>query len=45
LCVMTSFLDDDGAGGKAITDISRAAFSYFSRLSRAGVEGRLLSPR
>jgi beta-lactamase class A len=45
LCVMTSFLDDDGAGGKAITDISRAAFSYFSRLSRAGVEGRLLEPR
>lgn len=45
LCVMTSFLADDAAGGKAITDISRAAYGYFSRLSRAGVEGRLLSPR
>lgn len=42
LCVMTSFLADDEAGGKAITDISRTAYRYFSRLSRAGVEGRLL---
>jgi beta-lactamase class A len=42
LCVMTSFLADDETGGKAITDISRTAYQYFSRLSRAGVEGRLL---
>ncbi len=42
LCVMTSFLADDEAGGKVITDISRTAYQYFSRLSRAGVEGRLL---
>jgi beta-lactamase class A len=42
LCVMTSFLADEEAGGKAITDISRTAYLYFSRLSRAGVEGRLL---
>jgi len=42
LCVMTTFLADDSAGGKAITDISRTAFAYFSRLARAGTEGRLL---
>ena len=42
LCVMTSFLADSTAGDKAITDISRAAYRYFDRLSRAGVEGRLL---
>jgi beta-lactamase class A len=42
LCVMTSFLSDEEVGGKAITDISRTAYQYFSRLSRAGVEGRLL---
>lgn len=42
LCVMASFLADDQAGGAAITDISRLAYQYFSRLARAGVEGRLL---
>ncbi|WP_157899916.1 serine hydrolase [Luteitalea pratensis] len=43
LCVMTSFLADDQAGEKAITEISRTSYQYFSRLSRAGVEGRLLA--
>lgn len=43
LCVMGSFLADDAAGDQAITDISRMAYQYFSRLARAGVEGRLLS--
>ncbi|MCC6164550.1 MAG: serine hydrolase [Acidobacteria bacterium] len=42
LCVMTSFLADSSSGDKAITDISRAAYQYFDRLARAGVEGRLL---
>ena len=42
LCVMTSFLADEQAGDKAITEISRASYQYFSRLARAGVEGRLL---
>lgn len=42
ICVMTTFLASDQAGDKAITDISRAAYEYFSRLSRAGTEGRLL---
>ena len=41
-CVMTSFLADERAAGTSITDMSRAAYQYFSRLARAGVEGRLL---
>ena len=44
VCVMASFLADDGAGEKVITDISRAAHRYFARRARAGVEGRLLPP-
>jgi beta-lactamase class A len=41
-CVMTSFLADDRAGGASITEMSKVAYQYFSRLARAGVEGRLL---
>ena len=44
ICVMTSFLAEPKAGDAVITDISRAAHQYFSRLARAGVEGRLLDP-
>jgi beta-lactamase class A len=44
LCVMTSFLADERAGGASITDMSKVAYQYFSRLARAGVEGRLLTP-
>ena len=43
-CVMTSFLADNTAGSKAITDMSRVAYEYFARLARAGAEGRLLAP-
>lgn len=42
LAVMTTFLADSVTGQGAITEITRAAFGYFDRLSRAGVEGRLL---
>ncbi|WP_396626196.1 serine hydrolase [Luteitalea sp.] len=42
LCVMTSFLATDADGDRAITDLSRTAYRYFSRLGNAGVEGRLL---
>jgi len=42
LCVMTSFLADGRAAGASITEMSKAAYQYFSRLARAGVEGRLL---
>lgn len=43
ICVMTSFLADDAAGDTVITELSRASHSYFSRMARAGIEGRLLS--
>jgi beta-lactamase class A len=42
LVVMTTFLADNRAGAAAVTDITRTAVSYFQRLARAGVEGRLL---
>lgn len=42
LCVMTSFLADESAGDRAITEISRLAYQYFSRRGTAGVEGRLV---
>ena len=41
-CVMTSFLADPQHASASITDMSRIAYQYFSRLARAGVEGRLL---
>ena len=41
-CVMTSFLADERAASASITDMSKVAYQYFSRLARAGVEGRLL---
>lgn len=45
IAVMTTFLADAPAGERTITEITRTAFSYFSRLARAGTEGRLLGPR
>jgi beta-lactamase class A len=42
LVVMTTFLATAESGERTITDITRTAFSYFSRLARAGTEGRLL---
>lgn len=45
ITVMTSFLADEGAAEQALTDMSATAYRYFSRLARAGVEGRLLPPR
>lgn len=42
IVVMTTFLADAETGERAITGITRTAFSYFSRLARAGTEGRLL---
>jgi beta-lactamase class A len=40
--VMTTFLGDAATGEQAITAITRTAYGYFSRLARAGTEGRLL---
>ena len=41
LSVMTTFLKDEGEGERAITDISRVAYEYFSRLGLGGSLGRL----
>ena len=35
LCVMTAYLKDEGEGERAITDISRAAYEYFTRVASA----------
>jgi beta-lactamase class A len=42
LSVMTTFLKDEAEGERAIEEISRAAYEYFSRLGSGGVLGRLL---
>lgn len=44
LAVMGSFLADEAAAERTITEMSRTTYQYFSRLARAGVEGRLLPP-
>ena len=40
ISVMTTFLKDEREGERAIEDISRAAYDYFSRLGAGGVLGR-----
>jgi len=44
LCVMTTFLKDEHEGERAIEDLSRTAYDYFSRLGAGGAVGRLLKP-
>jgi len=44
LSVMTTFLKDETEGERAIEQISRAAYEYFSRLGAGGTLGRLLNP-
>ena len=41
LSVMTTFLKDEVEGERAITEISRVAYEYFSRLGIGGALGRL----
>jgi hypothetical protein len=41
LSVMTTFLKDEAEGERAIEEISRVAYEYFSRLGSGGVLGRL----
>ena len=41
LCVMTTFLKDEAEGERAIEEISRVSFEYFSRLGSGGTLGRL----
>jgi beta-lactamase class A len=40
-CVMTTFLRDDGEGERAIEEMSRAAFEYFSRLADSPLGRRM----
>jgi beta-lactamase class A len=44
LCVMTTFLKDDSQGERAIEEMSRTAYDYFSRLGSGGTLGRRLDP-
>jgi beta-lactamase class A len=44
LSVMTTFLKDEAEGERAIEQISRAAYEYFSRLGAGGTLGRILNP-
>ena len=41
LCVMTTFLKDEAEGERAIEEISRVAYEYFSRRGAGGALGRL----
>jgi hypothetical protein len=42
LCVMTTFLKDELEGERAIEELSRAAYEYFSRVGAGGTFGRRL---
>jgi hypothetical protein len=42
--VMTAFLKDETEGERAIEDLSRAAYEYFSRLGAGGALGRFFRP-
>jgi beta-lactamase class A len=44
ICVMTTYLGNERAGEEAITRISRLAYDFFDRLSRASDLGRVISP-
>jgi len=39
---MTTMLQDEAAGEKAIEELARVAYNYFSRLGAASEVGRLL---
>jgi beta-lactamase class A len=43
LCVMTTYLRDEKAGDRAISDIAAAAYRHFDRLGRASEYGRVIS--
>jgi beta-lactamase class A len=41
LCVMTTFLKDEGEGERAIEEMSRAAYEYYSRLANGPLGRRI----
>ena len=44
LCIMATYLRNERAGEKAISEIAAAAESHFERLGRASPYGRVISP-
>jgi beta-lactamase class A len=44
LCIMTTYLRNEKAGEKAISDIAAVAYAHFERLGRASPYGRVISP-
>jgi beta-lactamase class A len=44
LCIMATYLRNERAGEKAISEIAAAAYSHFDRLGRASPYGRVISP-
>jgi beta-lactamase class A len=42
LCVMATFLKDEGEGERAIEEITRAAYDYYARLGVGGALGRII---
>jgi beta-lactamase class A len=44
LCVMATYLRNERAGEKAISDITAVAYAHFERLGRASPYGRVISP-
>jgi beta-lactamase class A len=44
LCIMGTYLRNERAGEKAISEIAAAAYSHFERLGRASPYGRVISP-
>ena len=42
LCVMATFLRDEGEGERAIEEITRAAYDYYARLGVGGALGRII---
>ena len=41
---MTTFLKDEGEGERAIEEMSRAAYEYFSRLGASGRRASIAGP-
>jgi len=42
LCVMATFLKDEGEGERAIEEMTRAAYDYYARLGVGGALGRII---
>jgi beta-lactamase class A len=44
LCVMATYLRNERAGERAISDVAAASYTHFERLGRASPYGRVISP-